>query len=81
MKTKPPKTSLCALIKQAYKNRYDFSSVSIDKNGNISGHFLDFPDAKQNLGRVSEHSALRTAAMNIQLKRGNAVIFTFAYDR
>ena len=81
MKTKPPKTSLCSLIKQAYKNRYDFSSVSIDKNGDISGHFLGFHGAKQNLGSVSEHSTQRTPAMNIQLKRGNAVIFTFAYDR
>lgn len=77
---KPPKASLRSLIKQAYKNRYDFDRVSISRAGEISACYDGYP-GENYLGNVTEYSTERTPSMNIQLKRSEFVIFTFAYDK
>lgn len=76
---KAPRTSIRSLVKQAYKNRYGFD-VTINKDGNITG-YLEGSKDEHALGNLQDYSTERTECMNIRLKRGNALVFTFAYDR
>lgn len=77
---KSPRTSIRSIVKQAYKNRYGFESVTISKEGNVMG-YLEGNKDEHKLGNLQDYSTERTEGMNIRLKHGNALIFTFAYDK
>lgn len=76
---KASRTSIRSLIKQAYKNRYDYD-VTLNKDGDITGYLEGSKDGHK-LGNIEEYSTSRNECMNVRLKRGNALIFTFAYDK
>lgn len=69
---KAPRTSIRLLIKQAYKNRYDYD-VTINKDGNITG-YLEGSKDEHDLGNLQEYSTSRTEGMNIRIHRGNALL-------
>ncbi len=78
-KATPPKTSLKSLIRKAWKNRRDYHFVTISKAGDVKAGWNDV-DGLSSLGNVSDYFTKRTDAMNIQLCKGNTIVFTFAYD-
>lgn len=78
-KATPPKTSLKSLIRKAWKNRRDYHYVNISEQGEVTAGWNDVV-GQSNLGNVSDYSTKRTDAMNIQLRKGNIIVFTFTYD-
>lgn len=73
----PPKRSIRGLIREAYKNRYGFERVRITKEGLVFGlgeHSVT------SLDRVADHTTVRTASMNVQLRNRHGVVFTFQSD-
>lgn len=79
---KPPKSSLRSLVRRALINRYDFAEVNISRKGDIVG-IVDMgyaPVAKIEYGNISDWSWRRTPSMNIQVLRGDIVVFTFHSD-
>lgn len=78
----PPKRSLCSLIRDALKNRYDFPKVTIDGSGDIVA-IVDLgygKTSKITYGNIRDWSWKRTPSMNIQMIRSGSVIFTFSPD-
>lgn len=72
-----PKTAMSNLIRRAYTIRYDLRKVVINKNGNITG-LVD--SNRIRFGNVATHSWVRTPSMNIQLRSGENVVYTFSSD-
>lgn len=81
LRDKPTKTGIKTLVRRAYKNRYDFDSVRIDSNGDITGYYKSLSSRGTPLGNISECFTTRTESMNVRLyNRPNNLVFTFAYD-
>lgn len=78
-KNTAPKTSIKSLIRKAWKNRRDYDFVNISKEGEVTAGWDDVKGFS-NLGNVPDYFTQRTDAMNIQLRKGDSIIFTFAYD-
>lgn len=78
-KTTAPKTSIKSLIRKAWKNRRDYHYVNISQQGDVTAGWNDVV-GQSNLGNVLDYSTTRTDALNIQLRKGNSIVFTFAYD-
>ena len=77
--TTAPKASIKSLIRKAWKNRRDYHYVNISQQGEVTAGWNDV-DGLSSLGNVSDYFTKRKDAMNIQLCKGNTIVFTFAYD-
>lgn len=75
--------SIKTLAREAYKNRYAFDSVSIDRQGDMKGHFLTKLGAKltpgTSLGNIADCCTRENERKTgIRFYNRDFLVFTFA---
>lgn len=74
--------SISTLAREAYKNRYAYDSVSIDKAGNIKGHWVSRNGVKldpTSLGNIADCSSrVNERKTGLLFYNRHFLVYTFA---